>query len=273
MRGFTLIELMIATALSTLILGAAYAAFQAVMSLQSGVESRSDLLQRGRVVCDLIARDLRHTAPAPEDAPFVGRVFETEGYSATQVHFTSHHWTPVLPGERDLCEVSYFVRKDPVTQEIALFRRRDPSPDEDPQSGGLIERLTTQVVAFQLDYFDGSTWSSEWGEEELEDALLTSETEETEEQSTPALSFGNAGIPEAVMIRLALGERPEPDGRETRPNKLRAEPVIVSCVVRLPLAGRELPSAGGIGDEGLGEASEPENGESTDPADNGGGGN
>lgn len=58
-EGFTLIELVVATTIGTIVILAAYMVLDRSVSLQAQVDNRSDALQRGRLTLELVTRQLR----------------------------------------------------------------------------------------------------------------------------------------------------------------------------------------------------------------------
>jgi prepilin-type N-terminal cleavage/methylation domain-containing protein len=62
-RGFTLMELVISSAIASIVLVAGYVCLRAGIATQQTVETRSDLLQSARVALAMMAADLRAATP------------------------------------------------------------------------------------------------------------------------------------------------------------------------------------------------------------------
>lgn len=67
--------------------------------------------------------------------------------------------------ESDQAEISYFGSEDPERQSrLDLARRVSTHPDLDPQHGGRVEVLATDIDLFQLEYLDPQSgmWNETW---------------------------------------------------------------------------------------------------------------
>lgn len=233
MRGspaFTLIELVISTALMALVLAGAYTCLNAGLSAQKLVEPRTDVLQSARVALGLFSADLRCACPLPKGAPFLGihRLLGT--HSADNLDFATHNHTPRRPGEGDFCETSYFLEKDPRTGRFTLFRRRNPTLAFDPLSGGVREELATGLSGLRLEYYDGLFWYDSWGDPQAGSAKS--------EASTPKPN--HVGLPEAVRITLLFDPQTSPDAQ---PVDEPESPLTFQTIVRLNLPTTETSSA------------------------------
>jgi type II secretory pathway component PulJ len=236
-RAFTLIELVISGALMSVILVAGYLCLTAGVGSQRLVEARSDAAQSGRVALAMIAADFRSAVQLSREYEFVGMRRSVDQVDADNVDFATRNFVPTRPEEADWCETSYFVQKDQKSGEYVLFRRRDPTPDPEPLSGGNSEEIARGVKGFRLEYYDGWEWFDEWGDPEGKEQFS-------------ALPEPNAsGMPEAVRITLTLqtGEKVE-EGTE--------EPTFVlQTTARLNMALFFYQSGGSSTNSGTGDPS------------------
>jgi prepilin-type N-terminal cleavage/methylation domain-containing protein len=217
-RAFTLIELVISGALMSVILAAGYVCLTTGTSSQNLVEARSDAAQTARVALGMIAADLRSAVPLSEEYEFIGMQRTLDDIQADNLDFATRNYVPKRQGEGDWCETSYFVQKDPKSGEYVLYRRRDPTPDPEPLSGGNPEEIARGVRAFRLEYYDGWDWYDEWG-----DPLG--------KQKFSALPDPNvSGLPEAVRIVLSLTTG------EKVPEGMTAPELVVETTARLNMA-------------------------------------
>jgi len=255
--GVTLVELVVGATLIVGIIGSAYACLLTGHRTGEEVERRMDILQSARVALDLMGRDLRTACPLGKDFALIGidRTIR-EGVVMANLDFATHNWTPSRPGESDFCEVSYFVDRDPRTGGLALYRRRDPTPDDRPLEGGYREEIAAGVREFKVEYYDGLYWSEKWGS-----ALDTGSAEgglgATREFTNDPDDVGYVnGLPDAVRITLALGDpskaMPDPRDPDAPPDLDR--PLVFRTVVRLVLKDRTEARGGGATPE---EASSP----------------
>lgn len=238
-RAFTLIELVISSALMALILTAAYACLSAGVAGQKLIEPRTDLFQTARVVLNLITADLRCACPLPRGAPFLGVRRLLGDVSADNLDFATHNYTPQRPGEGDWCEESVFVEKDPKTGRHTLWRRRNPTLAPDPMSGGIRQEIATGIAGLRLEYYDGFDWYDSWG-----DPKFGSAKSEATTLPRPNMS----GLPEAVRITLSFDSNPRgkpapgasPESGQTLPRE--EPPLVFQTVVRINLPTSETAS-------------------------------
>ena len=245
--GFTLIEVMISAALMAMILVSAYLCLNAAVATQRMVEPRVDMVQSARVAMALITADLRCACPLSKDAAFLGMHRTLGEAQADNLDFGTHNYTPRRQGEGDFCQASYFLDQDPVTGQLALWRRRNPRIAPDPLSGGTREEIVRGVAGLKFEYYDGFDWYDTWGDVEGKGKA------ETSQRSRANLT----GMPEAVRITLWLNVKPEAKltREDTSGDKETVEPPLAfQTVARLNLAAT------------ASETSAPANDNSTAPA-------
>lgn len=238
--GFTLIELVIGSAIASIILAAAYVCLRAGIVSQRTIETRSDTLQSARVALAMMSADLRGATPLSQEFEFVGMNRAMGAIEAGNLDFATHNYTPRNPHEGDFCEVSYFIVQHPETGGYSLWRRRDSTPDDEPLTGGNREEIIQGVRGLRLDYYDGFEWFDKWGDPEGRRA----------NQDTSLLASNQYGMPEAVRIRLTLeagqSERKRKETDEPADDAKSGEPAFVlEAVVRLNLAALANTSVGG----------------------------
>jgi prepilin-type N-terminal cleavage/methylation domain-containing protein len=224
--GFTLIEVVISTALMALTIVAAYLCFSASLSTQKALEPRLEVIQNARVAMALLAADLRSACPLDKDTPFLGIHRELASTVADSIDFATHNYTPKNPREGDFCETSFYLQEDPETGRFSLWRRRNPTIAPDPFSGGYREEIATGVLGLGFEYYDGLDWYSSWGE-------MNGAKAQTSQKDRPNLS----GMPEAVRITIWFDANPHGKKVETREENEKPEPPLVfQTIARVNLA-------------------------------------
>ena len=223
--GFTLIEVLIASALMALILVSAYACLSAGYASQKIIEPRTEIVQNARVAMALMSADLRAACALSPDAEFVGMTREMDDAEADNLDFATHNYTPRHPREGDYCQESFYVDKDPDNGQLCLYRRRNPIIAMDPLSGGSKEEIARGLRGFKLEYFDGLDWYDSWGE------VKSASKQETSEKVAANLS----GLPTAVRITLYLDSDPHLAPAAAAVEK-PAPPLVFQTVARLNLA-------------------------------------
>jgi len=252
-RAFTLIEVVISSALMALILVSAYLCLNAGLNSRKVIEPRAEIIQNARVAMALLAADLRAACPLGTDFQFLSLHRRLGEMDADNLDFATHNYTPRQPREGDFCEESIYLDTDPETGQFSLWRRRNPTLALDPLAGGHREEIAKGLVGVRFECTDGLDWYDTWGE-------IKSGKKETTQKDQPNLS----GLPEAVRVTLLFDSNPQSKKISTETGQRTIEPPFVfQTVVRLNLAAS---SAGGSS----GAAADA--GGSTEPAAQNGGG-
>lgn len=221
--GFTLIELVISTALMAMILGGAYACMRAAIDSDKAIHTRAEITQNARVALALMVADLRCAAPLSKDIELLGLSRTLGDIEADNIDFGSHHYSPRAPYEGDFCEVSYFIDRNRETGKLSLWRRRDSSPDPEPLQGGSREEIAEGLAGLRLEYYDGFEWYDEWGNPDGK----------PRDQNASLYAGNLTGLPEAIRVTLLFDGDPNrnPSGITNA-----APPAVFQTVVRLDFA-------------------------------------
>ncbi len=224
--GFTLIEVVISSALMAMIIVSAYLCLSASISGRRLTEPRLEVIQNARVAMALMSADLRSACPLDKDSELVGMQRKLGDIEADNLDFATHNYTPRHPREGDFCEESLYLGTDPETGQVSLYRRRNPTIAPDPFSGGSKEEIARGVLGLRFEYYDGLDWYGEWG------------NVEGKAQYSNRQRANSSGMPEAVRITLWLDANPR-----AKPVQLTAAaetniepPFVFQTVVRLNLA-------------------------------------
>jgi type II secretion system protein J len=182
-RGFTLLEVLVATAILSIVCAAVYTSYISnVESIRSG-RSGGEIRQVARIVLDLMERDLESAidrAPGLGGAQRLGMIARNgtlDGKAADRIDFTTLTHIPARRADpqTDLCTVGYRLEKGEGGG-LVLYRRDNGTPGEDILLGGREEELTDRVTGLDLVYLDshGRT-SDEWDSfnQSLKDRLPT----------------------------------------------------------------------------------------------------
>ncbi len=169
-NGFTLVELLLASALGAMVLTAAFTSMSVMLKGYRKHKDRAEIYEPARLALARMSREISSAflSPHGNSTHFVGIPQSIEGVSMDQLSFLATVNDPLRSeeGQSDVCEVHYMIDIDPETPERWLQVRYDPTLDEDPMSGGNSHLLGPRVVAMQFLYFDGNFWLSEWDSEE-----------------------------------------------------------------------------------------------------------
>jgi prepilin-type N-terminal cleavage/methylation domain-containing protein len=232
--GFTLIELVISSALMAIILAAAYAVLSACVSGQKLIEPRLEVVQNARVALGIMTADLRAACPLSRDYDLLGVHRMLGDIQADSLDFATHNHTPSRPRQGDYAQESFFVDKDAENGQLCLWRRRNPTLAFDPLSGGTREEIARGVRGLRFEYYDGIDWYDDWGEQDQR------------KQQTSLRAKGNlSGMPEAVRITLWLDPNPKAKPADPKDKDNAEPPLVFQTVARLNLAGASSGGASG----------------------------
>lgn len=172
-RGFTLLELLVAISILAMVSVLIYGAFAAMRKSKEGLERVQERYREGRMAMQRVSRDLSSaylslhtpvdTRLAVQKTAFIGK----RGSPADRLDFNSFSNTrrDRNAHESDQAEISYFGSENPEQQStLDLARRVSTHPDLDPQHGGRVEVLATDIDLFQLEYLDPQSgmWNESW---------------------------------------------------------------------------------------------------------------
>lgn len=172
-KGFTLVEILVATAIFILIMSIIYSVFYTtIRSREAGIKT-GELYTEGieliktmsqEIMCAYIDstwdKEESKTVFLSDRDSFDGRPMDT----LTFTH--SCHKTIYGAGRQsDHEEVTYYWQQDIDTGRIKLMKRVDTTMDSEPDQGGVIFEVLDGVKEFRLTFYDGTEWVEGWGEE------------------------------------------------------------------------------------------------------------
>lgn len=172
-RGFTLIELLIAIGVLAMVSMLLYGAFSGLERTKDGVTRLADRYHQGRAALRHMAHELSGayiSAHAPPDqnlvavrTAFIG-VRDTPAARVDFNSFSNRRYDKDAK-ESDQAEISYFGSPNPDgSGDLDLARRISPHLDVEPERGGRVEVLATDIDLFELSYLDAATgeWTDKW---------------------------------------------------------------------------------------------------------------
>ena len=243
-RAFTLIEIMISSALMALILVSAYLCLNAGVAGKKMVEPRADIFQSARVTLAFLSADLRGACRLPGDSAFLGMKRMVGEVEADNLDFATHNYTPRRANEGDFCEVSYYTQQNPETGRFSLWRRRNPTLAPDPLAGGRKEEIARDVLGVHFEYSDGLDWFENWGEVKGAAKAANSQKEQS----------NLSGLPKAVRITLLFDSNPKSKKNPATGERATEPPLVFRTVAHLNLAAVSQASAGNSGGDSGGQS-------------------
>ena len=210
-RGFTLVEMIIAIALSAIVATMAYQAFEgASRNAQSTREVLRDINKLDKA-WQLISQDMRNILPpSPPQVAFRGESLKSKGKDSFQVImlFARRGWANPLGRLRsDLQQVNYRIEEGKLWRDY-LPERNMPIQDIDFERESLHQLLLDNVIDVQLRFLSEGNMKSN-GKSVLEGSDYINSWDEIWPPISPS---GNSGLPIAVEITIEV----EGSGRSSR---------------------------------------------------------
>lgn len=156
-RGFTLVEILIAIALSALLLVTVYSTYFSIARSIDGTIGTQELLETGRILIEVLQRDLRGTSGTR--FPFVATVDEINGKLVTNIVFVTS--TPSSTNPFKWNKVGYTLIQDRQGQWI-FIKKTAKNPNDDLDQLGSAFEVSRLVSSFRLHFFDGNEWLEKW---------------------------------------------------------------------------------------------------------------
>lgn len=167
--GFTLLELLVAGVLASLVLGAITISLSQLGKARNLARDRVEAFQRASTAMDSVRADV--VSALRSDDLFDCRVLITPGssrgtgYDRSELLVFNASLRPIreidYQGEGSEYETAYRVEDDELGS--ALWRRRDPVPDDVPDGGGVAQPVADGVVGLRIEASDGNgSWMEEW---------------------------------------------------------------------------------------------------------------
>jgi len=177
-RGFTLLEIMLAVAVLSLVGTMIYSGFAQTALNKARIEQDVDHSRVIHMTLERMARELTmafvstHVNPSLDlrvvDTAFIGK----DNGKDDRIDFTSfsHRRLYRNARESDQNEISYFVTEHPDDPDVLVLARREQNRiDEDPRRGGKSQILVENIEEFNVEYFDPllSDWVQTWNTEDM----------------------------------------------------------------------------------------------------------
>ena len=172
-EAFTLLEVMIASVMGAFIALVALGSLRTVTAAKQLVAENSSASDELTFAARRIHTDLVNLYRDGDrsSVKLVGTIEQDDYGLANNIVFRTVSMTRARPAdtESDVYEVQYFLRRD--DEGSALARRYCPIvgiEQQDESLGGILTIIAEDIIEFDLQYFDGSSWLDEWLETETE---------------------------------------------------------------------------------------------------------
>lgn len=170
--GVTLLEVLVASAILAMIGTMIYTAFEHTGRLRTRLSARQERDHVGRISLNKLMSDLRmaflsaHVHPTQQYVAQLTAFVGVDSNPGDRVDFTTFSHRRLLRNvhEGDACEVGYRLVQRRGSSTMDLMRREAPRIDVDPTRGGVLDVLATDVVTFNVRYYDSTidSWIDQW---------------------------------------------------------------------------------------------------------------
>jgi type II secretion system protein J len=175
-RGFTLLELAVATAIFAIVIAATYSLFDSARGITTRAEFRAQLFQSARAALQAVEDDLRGAVMLGSafDTGFIGTNSGSEKEPLDKLEFVSVNRyvgaaydvnQPEVVRGIDVSKVSYTIEADEKRKPHGLLRER---PLELTPPNGPVHRdedvtgIADDVVYINFRYYDNGQWIDSW---------------------------------------------------------------------------------------------------------------
>lgn len=164
--GFTLVEILVATAILAMIGVIIYGAMTASIRGRQTAYKLQERYQTARIAMEKMRRDL--------ESAYISKHRNLDKYPETlfrgrsdRIDFTYVGYQRIAEGQRvsDQGAVSFYLESDPdIPNSKALFRREKVPIDDRADKGGVVQKLAERVKKLEFDYWDpkDQDWEKEW---------------------------------------------------------------------------------------------------------------
>ena len=163
-RAFTLLELIAATALTVLVAGSTVAIMRSTTSARQQANRQMPVQQEARSAVRAIATALRNACRSEGETALEGAQDWLDDMPADRARFFTISRTNVRQGrpESDVKECEFYLARPENEPAAMLMRRLDPTRNQAPDGGGVVETLARNILALELSYHDGRQWRADW---------------------------------------------------------------------------------------------------------------
>ena len=234
-NGFTLIEIMVAVAIASMLLAAMFGILIAVARVNQEIEDALASTRVGPILLAMMAKDLQGCyVPDTDQIFFEGKDSGGEATAADGLDFVSTE-NSILPDKNgqyaDYCEISYVMENTGNKGFRTLYRREDPYIDEEPQKGGKFVELYDYVKRFNIQYYDAEKdqWEDRWDSIHGVPTVLTPTPAEDKDNKQPEApgdnnqNQNNNDNNQTGQNGDAQNQDKQPTGEEVTPEELEWE--------------------------------------------------
>jgi general secretion pathway protein J len=155
--GFTLIEVILAVALSALLLSVLYSTYFSINRSIDVATEGQDALETGRILSEMLKKDIRGISP--NGYTLSGKSEGTVDEALGRIEFVT---TSKTSSEQvGLRRVGYELRIDEKRQKVLVKKESSNLNDPIGRSAQVLE-LSRLIEGFRFEFYNGTEWLAEW---------------------------------------------------------------------------------------------------------------
>jgi general secretion pathway protein J len=156
-QGFTLLEILLAIALSALLLVTVHSVYFSIARSIHGTLETQELLETGRILLEMLKHDVRGISGSR--FPLVSTVEDINGKLVTSIVFVTS--TPASTNPFRWNKVGYTLIQDRQGQ-LIFIKKAAKNPNDNLDELGTVFEVSRLVNSFRVTFFDGTTWVDQW---------------------------------------------------------------------------------------------------------------
>lgn len=169
-EGFTLIEIMVAMAIASIILIMVYASYRSILDSIRRSSGHAEFYENVNLAIMKIDKDLTNTYFTRNNKSITFTSDDDGGNSALSFAAVNHHPYMIAgPPEgqsamSDITGVSYFLKPDTATNGLFKLIKKERAAywEEDTVDGGSENVLLPNVVSMKFEFQRGTGWDERW---------------------------------------------------------------------------------------------------------------
>lgn len=174
-RGFTVVELVVAIAVSAIVVITVTSVLSRVSRSRDVARLRLEAVSRANAALDSMRQDL--ASVVRDEDLYYTRLLLRDGLASTEygameqdeVLIYSNRLRPIkrdaYQGEGGEYETQYRVMRDGDGD--VLWLRRDPAPDDNGEGGGIALPVVEGIVGVSIEAYDGESWYPDWDSDSM----------------------------------------------------------------------------------------------------------
>lgn len=169
-RGFTLVEVIVASVITAFVMGSVSMSLAQLSRAKSTTKERLDAYLRADVALESLRRDVASVLRS-DDLFWTRLLIEDRSITTPlgqldrdEILLFTTRMRPLhdidFNGEGVEYETQYRIEVDDLGP--VLWQRRDSVPDEHPGAGGMLTPLVEGIIGLMIEAYDGTQWYDDW---------------------------------------------------------------------------------------------------------------